>query len=318
MYIIAIHGGAGTTQKGSISAEQENNYHKGIEEAIRAGVAVLASKGTALDAVEAAVCSLENNPLFNAGKGAAFSHEGRHELEAAIMCGKTLEAGAVVGLSQIKNPISLARAVMEKSPYVMLSGKGAEEFAREQELEFVSNEYFSTDERYQELQKKLQKEKEEANAQEDADKAKGKAFGTVGAVALDVHGNLAAATSTGGLTNKRYGRIGDSSLIGCGTYANNHTCAVSCTGDGEFFIRTVAAHEMSALLAYKGVPVQDAANQVIHQQLQSIDGEGGLIAVDRTGNTAFAYNSPSMYRGSGSSDGTIFTAVFEEIRFIST
>jgi beta-aspartyl-peptidase (threonine type) len=315
MYIIAIHGGAGTTEKGSISAEQENNYHQGIEEAIQAGIAVLADKGTALDAVEAAVCSLENNPLFNAGKGAAFSHEGKHELEAAIMCGKTLQSGAVLGLSQIKHPISLARAVMDKSPYVMLSGKGAEEFGREQKLEFVPNEYFSTDERYQELQKKLQKERESASSQEDENKSAGKAFGTVGAVALDVHGNLAAATSTGGLTNKRYGRIGDSSLIGCGTYANNQTCAVSCTGDGEFFIRTVAAHEMSALLAYKDTPLQDAANQVIHQQLQAIEGEGGLIAVDRAGNAAFAFNSPSMYRGSGSSDGTIFTAVFDEIRF---
>jgi beta-aspartyl-peptidase (threonine type) len=316
MYIIAIHGGAGTTEKGSISAQQENNYHTGIAEAIQAALAILADEGTALDAVEAAVCSLENNPLFNAGKGAAFSHEGKHELEAAIMCGKTLQSGAVLGLSQIKNPVTLARAVMDKSSYVMLSGKGAEAFAREQQLESVPNDYFSTEERYQELQKKLAKEKEEAHSQEDTNKAAGKAFGTVGAVALDVHGNLAAATSTGGLTNKRYGRIGDSSLIGCGTYANNHTCAVSCTGDGEFFIRTVAAHEMSALLAYKGISIQDAANQVIHQQLQAIEGEGGLIAVDRGGNTAFAYNSPSMYRGSGSADGTIFTAVFDEIRFL--
>ena len=232
--------------------------------------------------------------------GASVGSEGQH----------VLEAGAVACLNAIKNPISLARAVMEKSDYVFLSGTGAETFAREQNLEFQPEEYFFTHERYQELKQKQEKEWQQAHAMEEEEKTIGKSMGTVGAMALDVHGNLAAATSTGGLTNKKFGRIGDSPLIGCGTYANNTTCAISCTGDGEFFIRSVAAHDVYCLIEYKGMPVQEACDLVIHQKLKAIEGEGGVIAVDRFGNVGMAYNSPNMHRGYILPDGTLFTAVF--------
>jgi beta-aspartyl-peptidase (threonine type) len=314
MYAITIHGGAGTIQPGSISPEKEAEYHLGIEEALHAGNRILSAKGSALDAVEAAVRRLENNPLFNAGRGAVFIHDVKHELEAAIMCGKTLKAGAAAGLNAVKNPISLARAVMDKSDYVFLSGTGAESFAREHNLEFQLEEYFFTHERYQELKQKQEKEWQQAHAQEGEEKTIGKSMGTVGAVALDVHGNLAAATSTGGLTNKKFGRIGDSPLIGCGTYANNTTCAVSCTGDGEFFIRSVAAHDVYSMIEYKGMPIQEACDMVIHHKLKAIDGEGGLIAVDRFGNVGISYNSPNMHRGFILPNGTMFTAVFGEKR----
>jgi beta-aspartyl-peptidase (threonine type) len=307
MYVLAIHGGAGTIEPGSISSEKENQYHAGIAEALQAGGQILLDGGSARDAVERAVCSLEDNPLFNAGRGAVFTNEGKHELEAAIMCGRTLNAGAATGIRQIKNPITLARAVMEKSEYVFLCGQGAETFAREQHIAFVPEDYFFTEERYQEWKEKQKKEAD-----------KGKSKGTVGAVAIDEYGNLAAATSTGGLTNKKYGRVGDSPLIGCGTYANNSTCAVSCTGDGEYFIRTVAAYELYALMAYKEMPIQEACTLVIHQKLKAIEGEGGIIAVDRFGQVGFSYNSPNMHRGCIRSDGSLFTAVFEEERHTHT
>lgn len=316
MYAITVHGGAGTIEPGSIPPEKETAYHKGIEEALQAAYKILSGKGSALDAVEAAVCSLENNPLFNAGKGAVFTHDGKHELEAAIMCGKTLKAGAATGLHSVKNPVTLARKIMDNSDFVFMCGSGAEEFAREQNLDFQLEDYFFTHERYQELKQKQEKEWEKANAQADPTQLSGKSLGTVGAVALDIHGNLAAATSTGGLTNKKYGRIGDTPLIGCGTYANNTTCAVSCTGDGEFFIRTVAAHEVYSLVAYKGISIQEATNIVIHERLKAIAGEGGLIAIDRQGNIGMAYNSPNMHRGCIMPDGTMFTAVFGEKRVV--
>lgn len=314
MYAIAIHGGAGTIQPGSISPEEENNYHQGIEEALVAGEIILAGGGSALDATEAAVRALENNPLFNAGRGAVFTHDGKHELEASIMCGKTLKAGAAAGIRLVKNPVTLARAVMEKSDYVFLGGNGAEIFAREQNLEFGLEEYFFTQERYEELTEKQAKEHNNGPVPANQDKLLGKSMGTVGAVALDNAGNLAAATSTGGLTNKKYGRIGDSPLIGCGTYANNTTCAVSCTGDGEFFIRSVAAHEVYSLVAYKGMSVQEACDFFIRHNLQAIAGEGGLIALDTVGNPGLSYNSPNMHRGFSHSDRPGFTAVFGDKR----
>jgi beta-aspartyl-peptidase (threonine type) len=316
MYTIAVHGGAGTIEPGSISSEKESEYHTGIEEALQAANKILCKKGNALDAVEAAVRSLEDNPLFNAGRGSVFTHEGKHELEASIMCGRTLKAGAATGVHQVKNPVTLARAVMDRSDYVFLCGSGAEAFAREQQLELRPEAYFSTEERFQELKEKQEKNSKKAQAQADEEKSMEKSMGTVGAVAIDIHGNMAAATSTGGLTNKRYKRVGDSPLIGCGTYANNTTCAVSCTGDGEFFIRVVAAHEVYSLMEYKGMSVQEACDAVIHQKLKAIEGEGGLIAVDRSGNIGMAYNSPNMHRGCIHTDGTIFTAVFEGIRYL--
>lgn len=316
MYAITVHGGAGTIEPGSITPEKEMAYHVGIEEALQAAYKILSRQGSALDAVEAAVRSLEDNPLFNAGKGAVFTHDGKHELEASIMCGKTLKAGAASRLNAVKNPVSLARKILDHSEFVFMCGSGAEEFAREQNLEFQLEDYFFTHERYQELKQKQEKEWQKANALQDTDHTPGKSLGTVGAVALDIHGNLAAATSTGGLTNKKYGRIGDTPLIGCGTYANNATCAVSCTGDGEFFIRTVAAHEVYSLVTYKGISMQEACDIVIHERLKAIEGEGGLIAIDRQGNIGMAYNSPNMHRGSILPDGTLFTAVFGEKRFV--
>lgn len=311
MYVLAVHGGAGTIEPGSISAEKENQYHAGIAEALHAGYKILSTGGHALDAVERAVCSLEDNPLFNAGRGAVFTHAGNHELEAAIMCGKTLKAGAATVVSLIKNPVTLARAVMDKSDYVFLCGSGAEMFARDQKIAFQSENYFYTHERYQELKEKQNQESKCTQAEVKEEKAIGQSKGTVGAVAIDTFGNMAAATSTGGLTNKKYGRIGDSPLIGCGTYANNTTCAVSCTGDGEFFIRTVAAYDIYSLIEYKGMSIQEACDLLIHQKLKAIQGEGGLIAVDRSGNVGFSYNSPNMHRGCIHTDGTLFTAVFE-------
>jgi beta-aspartyl-peptidase (threonine type) len=306
MYTIAIHGGAGTVDRSTLSLDQEIAVQKGLEEALRAGQQLLEKGENALDAVEAAVRSLENNPLFNAGKGAVFNFEGGHELDAAIMCGQTRKAGAVAAITGIKNPISLARAVMEKSEFVLLSAKGAEEFARLQNLETAEEDYFYTEEQYT----KWQQKREEMAAR--LAKPAGGGFGTVGAVALDASGNLAAATSTGGLTCKQYSRVGDSPIIGGGTYANNETCAVSCTGDGEFFIRLVTAYDVSCMLEYQGLSLAEACNRAIHEKMKQLQGEGGLIAVDRLGNVALPYNSPSMYRGYANSNGAFVTAIFED------
>jgi beta-aspartyl-peptidase (threonine type) len=315
MYALTIHGGAGIIQPGDISQEEENAYHKGLQDALQTGYQILAAQGSALDAVEAAVCKLEDNALFNAGRGAVFTNEGTHELEASVMCGHTLNAGAACGLKHVKNPVSLARAIMEKSEYVFLSGEGAEQFAMEHNLELALEDYFFTHERYQELREKQTKEWDKAHAKADDSPVTGKSKGTVGAVALDVHRNLAAATSTGGLTNKKSGRIGDTPMIGCGTYAHNACCGVSCTGDGEFLIRTVAAHTVYSLMAYKGMSVQEACDYLIHHILQAVQGEGGLIAIDCQGNIGQSYNSPSMHRGSIQADGSWFTAVFENKRY---
>ncbi len=288
--VIVIHGGAGTILRSSMTPSLQQQYEQGLQSALEAGYGILTNGGSSLDAVEAAVIVLENFPLFNAGRGSVYNNLGKHEMDAAIMNGKTLEAGAVSGISNVKNPVQLARKVMEQSEHVLLTGPGAEQFAKMQNVEFASDEYFYNAARYDQWQQAMKANVVQLDHTE-------KKFGTVGAVALDQHGNLAAATSTGGMTNKKFGRMGDSPIIGAGTYANNATCAISCTGHGELFIRAVVAHDISCLMEYKGLSLQDACNVVVHDKLIKISGEGGLIAVDSLGNTAMPFNSDGMYRG---------------------
>jgi beta-aspartyl-peptidase (threonine type) len=295
MISIAIHGGAGVITRGSMSAADEQAYRADLGRALDAGYEVLQSGGSSLDAVTTAVRILEDSPLFNAGRGAVFNHEGINELDASIMDGRTLNAGAVAGVRHVRNPIDLARLVMERSPHVLLAGAGAEEFALEQGVELVPRNYFHTERRWQQLEK--------ARSGDRYSAAEIGYFGTVGAVALDDEGNLAAATSTGGMTNKRWGRVGDSPLIGAGNYADNGSCAVSATGSGEYFIRTVLAHEISALVKYRGLAVDDAARQAVHGTLKAVGGEGGVIAVDRAGNVAMQFNTEGMFRAARDSKG---------------
>ncbi|MES1243927.1 MAG: isoaspartyl peptidase/L-asparaginase [Acidobacteriota bacterium] len=297
---LAIHGGAGTMPKNIPEAEKEA-YLKSLRAALDVGRKVLAGGGTSLDAVEKVVRTLEDDPLFNAGKGAVFTHDGKNELDAAIMDGRDLSCGSVAGLHTVRNPISLARLVMEKSPHVFMVGDGAERFAEEMKVERVDPKYFFTQKRWDQLQEALRKEQE---AQKEA-----KPKGTVGAVALDVHGNLAAATSTGGMTNKRYGRLGDVPVIGAGTYANNRTCAISATGWGEQFIKHTVAHDISALMEYRGMTLQQAADEVIHRKLQKDD--GGVIGVAHDGSIALVFNSEGMYRGAADSNGRFDVAIWE-------
>ena len=313
---IVIHGGGWCPRRGDMTPDQEREYRAKLEEALRAGHAILEQGGTSLDAVVAAVNIMEDSPLFNAGKGAVFTSEGTNELDASIMDGATLRAGAVAGVKRVKNPIDLARAVMEHSPHVMLAGAGAERFAEEQGIEMVDPEYFYTEHRWEALQR--------AQAREsiaDAYRHDGRSvaflmhdhkFGTVGAVALDRHGNLAAATSTGGMTNKRWGRIGDSPIIGAGTYANNASCAVSATGHGEFFIRNVVAHEICARVEYGGESLEEAANYVVMEKLVEQGADGGVIALDRLGNIATPFNSEGMYRGYIDRDGNLVVQIYKE------
>lgn len=293
--MLVIHGGAGTILKKNMSDEQERLYREGLENSLRAGFAVLRRGGTSVDAVEAAIRIMEDNPLFNAGKGAVFTHEGKNELDASIMEGKNKMAGAVAGVTIIRNPISAARAVMEKSKHVMMTGRGAELFATQAGLEIVDPAYFWTERRWKSLQNELLKEK--GQPQSDLGLPDDRKFGTVGAVAVDKDGNLAAGTSTGGTTNKRYGRVGDAPIIGAGNYAENESCAVSATGHGEFFIRWTVAHDIAALVKYKGMTVQEAAHEVIHKKLAPVKGEGGVIVLDAKGNFAMPFNSEGMYRG---------------------
>lgn len=285
MFALALHGGAGTLTRAEITPQQEKDFHTGLRDCLDAGYAVLEQGGSALDAVEQAVIFLENNPLFNAGRGSVFNAEGSHEFDAAIMDGTTLKAGAVAAVRGVRNPVTLARAVMDRSENVLLAGPGAEDFARLHGLPFEPDEYFFTDYRLQEW-RKAQLEAEHANV--------GK--GTVGAVALDASGNLAAATSTGGIKAKKFSRVGDTPVIGGGTYANNAACAVSCTGDGEFFIRAVAAYDVFALVSYRGLSLVEASRIVVQEKLRNLGGEGGLIAVDRRGNLALPFNGEGMYR----------------------
>ena len=310
-----IHGGAGVIKKGSLSPELEKEYRDKLEEAVMAGYKALQAGKSGLDAVEIAIRILEDSPLFNAGKGAVFTHDGRNELDASIMDGKTLKAGAVAGLHRVKNPITLARAVMEKSEHVMLIGDGAEQFAAEQKIELVDPKYFWTQPRWDALQRILKEEKEKSKPKSGSIAAKEEPynkFGTVGAVALDKDGNLAAGTSTGGMTNKKYGRVGDAPIIGAGTYANNATCAVSATGWGEFFIRLGVARDISALMEYRSLPIQMAADLVIKQKLQNLGGDGGIIAIDRLGNIAISFNSEGMYRAYINSEGKPVVEIYGE------
>ncbi len=306
---LVIHGGAGSITRKNMTPEKEKAYIAALNEALQAGYKVLKNGGSSLDAVEVTIKVMEDSPLFNAGKGAVFTHEGKNEMDASIMDGKTLKAGAIAGVSIIKNPVSTARKVMENSAHVMLTGKGAEQFAKDQGMEIVDPSYFYTEPRFQQLQKAREEEKIQLDHSGDKGSndenifIEGKKFGTVGAVALDSYGNLAAATSTGGMTNKRYNRVGDAPIIGAGTYANNQTCAVSATGHGEFFIRSVVAYDISALMEYKGLSLQKAADEVVMHKLVKLGGEGGIIAVDGKGNIAMPFNSEGMYRGYIKTDG---------------
>ena len=297
MHAIAVHGGAGDLPPHELTPDRERAYHAGLERALRAGHEILAAGGSSLDAVVAAVQVLEDDPLFNAGRGAVIAASGICELDASLMDGRDLRAGAVTGVRHVRSPIGLARLVMERSPHVMLSGRGAEEFALEQGLEPVPNRYFVTERRQRELEQALH------------DPAAGSATGTVGAVALDEAGNLAAATSTGGMTAKRWGRVGDSPIIGAGTYAANDSCAVSATGHGEFFIRLAVAHEIASLVRHAGLSVEVAADRVVRQQLVKMGGEGGVIAIGRDGRIAMPYNSRGMLRGTIDAAGQVSTAI---------
>ncbi len=311
-FTIAIHGGAGTILKEDMTPELEAAYLKGLQDAVDGGYAVLEQGGSAVNAVKAAVVILEDNMLFNAGRGAVFTKKGVQEMDAAIMDGSNLDAGAVAGIRSVRNPVELAAEVMEHSNHVFLSGKGANDFAIKQGIKLEPDEYFFSQFRY-----------DQWKAMRDSDNysldhthhhldelMRDKKFGTVGAVACDQNGNIAAATSTGGMTNKKYGRIGDSPVIGAGTYANNQTCAISCTGHGEIFIKAVAAYDVSAVMEYKNLSLNDAMEEVVHRKLVRMQGEGGMIGVDAAGNVSMQFNSAGMYRGFKNSDGEEEVAIY--------
>ena len=307
---IAIHGGAGTITRANLTIEQEAKYKETLKQAVDAGYAALNKGSTSLDAVVIAINILEDSPLFNAGKGAVYTYDEAHELDASIMDGKTLNAGAVAGVKQIKNPIDAARAVMEKSVHVMLSGAGAETFAFQHGLKKVDNRYFDTPFRYEALIRAKQKLEKDTSAWQRPDMLDYK-FGTVGAVALDKNGNIAAGTSTGGMTAKRFGRIGDSPVIGAGTYANNQSCAVSATGHGEYFIRYNVAADICARVSYSGVALDQAANTVIHKVLKPAGGTGGIIAIDAKGNISMPFNTEGMYRASIDQSGKLSVGIYK-------
>lgn len=323
--VLVIHGGAGTILREKMTNEKEKAYRDELDHVLREGMKALKAGKTSVETVEMVIQLMEDSPLFNAGKGAVFNHKGAQEMDASIMSGFDLNAGAVAGVSRIKNPITAARMVMEKSKHVLLSGKGAEDFAKEQEIVMVEPAYFYDDRRYRQLKNAIRREqvdldhdgKESTNP---LDKENGKQgslwskesekFGTVGAVALDYKGNLAAGTSTGGMTNKRYGRIGDSPIIGAGTYANNKTCAVSCTGHGEYFIRNVVAYDVSAIMDYQNKTLKEAADYVVNTKLKEQSASGGLIALDAKGNVAMPFNTKGMYRGVIYEDGRVEVKIY--------
>lgn len=313
VYSIAIHGGAGTIQKEDMTPELEQAYIKGLQEAMDAGFGVLEEGGTAVNAVKAAVVCLEDNMLFNAGRGSVFTKKGVQEMDAAIMDGQNLKAGAVAGMRSVRNPVELANEVMQNSDHVFLSGKGANDFAIKQGIKLEPDEYFFSQFRYD--QWKAVRDSDNYSLDHTHHKIdelmRDKKFGTVGAVACDQKGNVAAATSTGGMTNKKYGRIGDSPVIGAGTYANNDTCAISCTGHGEVFIRAIAAYDVSCLIEYKGLSMQDACDEVVMKKLVKMEGEGGLIAMDSKGNFCLTFNSAGMYRGARTSEGVNEVAIYK-------
>ena len=303
---IAIHGGAGTILKSLMNQELELQYTNALNAALNAGEEILASGGYAIDAVAAAIVEMENCELFNAGKGAVFTNEETHELDASLMDGNNLTAAGVAGLKRVKNPIILCKTILKKSKHILMVGEGAEKFAIENDLEMVNNNYFSTDFRLQQL-KSIQHTN---TTQLDHTANDSKKFGTVGAVAIDCFGHLAAGTSTGGLTNKKYGRVGDTPLIGAGTFANS-TCAVSCTGDGEYFIRAVVAYDIAAMMEYKNYTLEEACTEMVHKKLVKIGGEGGLIAIDKNGNIQFSFNTDGMYRASIDKDGKRIIAIYK-------
>ncbi|MFL1894279.1 isoaspartyl peptidase/L-asparaginase family protein [Aquimarina sp. 2-A2] len=312
---IVLHGGAGTILKENMTAEKEAAYKAKLEEAIKVGHDILKNGGTSMEAVQKTINVLEDSPLFNAGKGAVFTNDSTNELDASIMDGSNLDAGAVAGVTTVKNPINLAIEVMKNSPHVMLSGKGAEQFAKERNLEIVDPKYFYTEERMKSLERVKEKIKnKEANkttAFYDID-IKDSKFGTVGCAALDKQGNLAAGTSTGGITNKKWNRIGDAPIIGAGTYANNATCAVSSTGWGEYFIRAMVAHDISALMEYKGLSLKEASELVIQKKVADLGGDGGIIAIDNKGNVAMEFNTAGMYRAAMNASGELTVGIYKE------
>ena len=303
---LAIHGGAGTILKELMTAALEKEYLQGLADALNTGYSLLEKGTNAVDAVKAAVMVLEDNVLFNAGRGSVFTNKGLHEMDAAIMDGKDLSAGAVAGVRNIRNPVELAMEVMRNSNHVFLSGEGANDFALIRKIKTEPDEYFFSQFRYEQWKQIMDSDEYSLDHSQQKDKK----FGTVGAVACDANGNIAAATSTGGMTNKRYGRIGDSPVIGAGNYANNKTCAISCTGHGEPFIKAVAAYDVSCLMEYKNMSLQDAMNEVVNKKLVAIEGEGGMIGVDAAGNISMLFNSAGMYRGAKSSDGTELIKIY--------
>jgi len=311
-YTLAIHGGAGTILKEDMTPELEEAYQAGLRQAMDAGFAVLEQGGSALNAIKATIVILEDNMLFNAGRGSVFTKKGVQEMDAAVMDGRTLDAGSVTGVRNVRNPIELAMEVMLNSNHVFLSGKGAQDFAIKQGIKLEPDEYFFSQFRYDQWKSIRDSDTYSLDHthQRLEELMRDKKFGTVGAVACDQNGNIAAATSTGGMTNKKYGRIGDSPIIGAGTYANNLTCGISCTGHGELFIRAVAAYDVSCLMEYKGLSLQEAMEVVVHEKLMAIGGEGGMIGVDAQGNAALVFNSQGMYRGFKSSDGASLVAIY--------
>jgi len=315
---IVIHGGAGTILKENMSDSLEKAYKAKLEEAIRTGHEILANGGTAIEAVQRTINIMENSPLFNAGKGAVFTNDGKNELDASIMEGETLNAGAVSGVTTVKNPINLAWEVMENSEHVMLSGNGAEQFAKERNLEIVDPKYFYTENRFKSLERLKARDSEKTELDHDSKTAfvdpfiKDSKFGTVGCAALDKNGNLAAGTSTGGMTNKKWGRIGDAPIIGAGTYANNKTAAISATGWGEFFIRGVVAYDISAMMEYKEMSLAEAAKEVIQNKNPQLGGNGGIIAIDRNGNVSMEFNTAGMYRAKMNKDGDLEIGIYSE------
>ena len=307
-YAMVIHGGAGTILRENMSEEDEYNYKRALYAALQVGEVILQNGGKALDAVQVTIAYLEDVPLFNAGKGAVFTNEGKNELDASIMDGNTMNAGAVGGVTNIKNPIKAAIAVMQKSEHVMLVGEGAEKFAIEQGIETVDPDYFKTDARWESLQKALMREKGSGSLENVISDSK---FGTVGCVALDQFGNIVAGTSTGGMTNKKFNRIGDAPIIGAGTYANNETCGVSCTGHGEYFIRYAVAHDVSAMMEYGNKTLEEAARIIVQEKLVKAGGSGGLIALDKYGNITMPFNTKGMYRGYVTPDEK-FVAIYKD------
>jgi L-asparaginase / beta-aspartyl-peptidase len=324
-FVLVIHGGAGTILKKNMTPEKEAAYREKLTEALQTGHDVLKNGGTSEDAVQAAIMVMEDSPLFNAGKGSVYTNKETNEMDAAFMDGKTLKAGAIAGVRTIKNPIVAARTVKDQSEHVMLVGEGAEQFAASKGVVIVDTTYFFDQNRLNQLRDLKEKEKmildhdsdggwvkpDSSEIEFNVDLNPEKKFGTVGAVALDQYGNLAAGTSTGGMTNKKFGRVGDAPIIGAGTYANNNTCAVSCTGHGEYFMRNVVAYDVSAMMEYKNVSLEEAAKEIVNVKLEKQDGRGGLIAVDAKGNFTMPFNTDGMYRGYVKSDGTIHVFIYK-------